>query len=611
MSSYNFKQITTVPNAKELIDIILSKTQRKTPTIIHKHYQISRIRSFYMRKVKFTESNLNEKLTGILGEFPKIEDIHPFYADLMNILYDKDHYKLALGQINTAKHLIGNVAKDYNRLLKFGDSLYRCKQLKRAALGRMMTIMKRQNSSLLYLEQVRQHLGRLPSIDPNTRTLLLFGFPNVGKSSFVNQITRANVEVQPYAFTTKSLYVGHTDYQYLRWQVIDTPGILDKPLEDRNTIEMQAITALAHLRACVVCVLDISEQCGYSLKQQCELFDNIKPLFANKPIIVALNKIDARKPEDLSQEEKNLLEETFKKNSNVLVIPMSTLTQEGVSEVQNTACDALLAHRIEQKMAGNKVENILNRLHVAVPKASQEVRAPHIPEGVLARRVAGYVKPAEIRKLERDMELELGDDYILDLKKHYDLPNPDDKYDDIPEVWEGHNIADFVDPDIVTKLDELEKEEAMLEEAGVYESEDENLTEEQKDIREKAGLIRKEKAIIRHKHRLNKHSNRTPMSERVVRKKQGIKRARSISRMSQDESMEVDTKFQTKRVKPGRDVSGLRDAKQVKEVRKAMKKSQIKMNQFGRAGEADRHIAAKLPKHLFSGKRGAGKTDRR
>jgi nucleolar GTP-binding protein len=27
------------------------------------------------------------------------------------------------------------------------------------------------------------------------------------------------VEVQPYAFTTKSLYVGHTDYKYLRWQV--------------------------------------------------------------------------------------------------------------------------------------------------------------------------------------------------------------------------------------------------------------------------------------------------------------------------------------------------------------------------------------------------------
>lgn len=94
----------------------------------------------------------------------------------------------------------------------------------------MATIVKRQAQSLQYLEQVRQHLSRLPSIDPNTRTLLVCGYPNVGKSSFLNKITRADVEVQPYAFTTKSLYVGHTDYKYLRWQVVDTPGILDHSL---------------------------------------------------------------------------------------------------------------------------------------------------------------------------------------------------------------------------------------------------------------------------------------------------------------------------------------------------------------------------------------------
>ena len=70
--------------------------------------------------------------------------------------------------------------------------------------------------------------------------------PNVGKSSFMNKITRGNVDVQPYAVTTKSLFVGHCDYRYLRWQVIDTPGILDHPLEERNTIEMQAIIALAN-----------------------------------------------------------------------------------------------------------------------------------------------------------------------------------------------------------------------------------------------------------------------------------------------------------------------------------------------------------------------------
>lgn len=133
---------------------------------------------------------------------------------------------------------------------------------------RMATIMKRQKDSLAYLEQVRQHLSRLPSIDPNTRTLLICGYPNVGKSSFINKITRADVEVQPYAFTTKSLFVGHMDYKYLRWQVIDTPGILDHPLEERNTIEMQSITAMAHLRSCILYFMDLSEQCGYSVEDQ-------------------------------------------------------------------------------------------------------------------------------------------------------------------------------------------------------------------------------------------------------------------------------------------------------------------------------------------------------
>merc|ERR1719431_2527186 len=336
-----------------------------------------------MRKVKFTQSNFSEKLAQIIADFPRMEDIHPFYADLMNVLYDKDHYKLALGQINTAKHLIDNVSKDYARLMKYGDSMYRCKRLKKAALGRMCTIMKRQNQSLQYLEQVRQHLSGLPSIDPNTRTLLLTGFPNVGKSSFMNKVTRADVEVQPYAFTTKSLYVGHMDYQYLRWQVVDTPGILDHPLEERNTIEMQAITALAHLRAVVLYIMDVSEQCGNTVEAQFALFNNIRPLFANKPLIVVVNKIDVQKIEDLSEERKGFFEDL--KKDGIPVMEMSAMNESGVAEVKIEACDRLLAHRIENKIKNKKVTEVMNRLTVAQPVRRDDVaREPFIPE--LARK---------------------------------------------------------------------------------------------------------------------------------------------------------------------------------------------------------------------------------
>ena len=65
---------------------------------------------------------------------------------------------------------------------------------------------------------------------------------------------------------------------------------------------------------------------------------------------------------------------------------------------------------------------------------------------------------------------------------------------------------------------------------------------------------------------------------------------------------------------PGRDVRGLSvdpSARQPERARKMMKKAQRKQIQFGRAGEADRHIVDKMPKHMFSGKRRMGKTDRR
>jgi len=73
MPIYNFKTIAVVPTAKDFVDIILSKTQRKTPTVVHKGYQISRIRRFYMRKIKYTATNYHEKVTQILDEFPRLD----------------------------------------------------------------------------------------------------------------------------------------------------------------------------------------------------------------------------------------------------------------------------------------------------------------------------------------------------------------------------------------------------------------------------------------------------------------------------------------------------------------------------------------------------------
>lgn len=618
MAIHDFKAIQPVPTSTDFLDIVLSRTQRKTPTVIHKGYSITRIRAFYLRKVKYTQQTFDEKLGAIIGEFPRLDDIHPFYADLMNVLYDKDHYKLALGQINTAKHLIDNVANEYLRMIKYGDSLYRCKQLKRAALGRMATIMKRQKDTLVYLEQVRQHVSRLPSIDPNTRTLLICGYPNVGKSSFMNKITRANVDVQPYAFTTKSLFVGHMDYRYLRWQVIDTPGILDHPLEDKNTIEMQSITAMAHIRACVLYFMDLSEQCGYTVAQQVKLFSSIRPLFNNKPIMLVINKVDLVRFEQISEADKALLQALL--DQGVEMAEASCVTDEGVMEVRNAACEKLMAMRVEAKLQGQKINDVLNRLRLAAPQIRDDkARPPFIPPNALEKRT-------ETRRLARDLEEENGGAgvYNVNLKEKYMFRYQEWNNDIIPEIMDGKNIADFIDPEIEARLARLEAEEEDNEASGVYILPE--VTEEDRELVAKSAIIHDRRKLAITAHRTNRTLNRRPVHpERIAKRKR-------LAQFEDNEdfmSMDVDDEQLVKKRKsrsvsrvrsmsrarsiPARDrsVMGLRDDAAIERTEKSKRVSQKQRNLFAKRGEADREIAETKPKHLFSGKRKSGTHDRR
>lgn len=50
------------------------------------------------------------------------------------------------------------------------------------------------------------------------------------------------------------------------------------------------------------------------------------------------------------------------------LLTMSTLTEEGVMAVKQTACDRLLSFRVELKVAGKRIADVLNRMHVAQPK---------------------------------------------------------------------------------------------------------------------------------------------------------------------------------------------------------------------------------------------------
>ena len=616
------------------------------PTQIRAGFKISRIRAFYTRKVKYTSETFTERLSTTIEAFPRLADIHPFHRDLLNTLYDADHFRIALGQLSTAKSLIETVARDYVRLLKYGQSLFQCKQLKRAALGRMATICKRLKDPLVYLEQVRQHLGRLPSIDPNTRTLVISGFPNVGKSSFLKSISRADVEVQPYAFTTKSLYVGHFDYKMLRFQAVDTPGILDHALEDMNTIEHQSICAIAHLRAHILYFMDLSEQCGYSVASQIALFNNIKPLFANKLISIVINKIDLMRPNQLDPETQEQLQGMLK-SGEVEMLELSCNTTEGVMAVRNSVCDRLIAARNAEKLkagtnsAGEpsgRLGELLRRIHVAQPLGGV-TRETSIPEAVLNKKKYDKEDP-DRPLLERDLEEADGGAgvYNIDLRKNYMLENDEWKHDRIPEVFKGQNVYDFIDPDIEAKLAALEAEEEKLEGEGFYDSDDDLEDAEEADIRYKAELIREKRQLIRNEAKMRKSLKNRAVIPRTKKAMQMSKmethleslgydpsaavertnakaeaRGRSLARGRSEapggDAMEVDTpgaamlaraKSRGRSQSTNRRNDGVTNEVAASKAERLQKLSQQKMNRMARQGEADRHQTGSLIKHLVS-----------
>jgi nucleolar GTP-binding protein len=637
-----------------MIDIVLTRTQRKTPTVIHPGYKIVRIRNFYMRKVKFTQQTIDEKLGAMLQDFPRLDDIHPFYADLMNILYDRDHFKLALGQVNTAKTLVASLSKDYLRMMKYADSLYRCKQLKRAALGRMMTVLKKLKASLGYLEEVRKHISRLPQLDPNTRTLLLTGYPNVGKSSFMNKVTRADVEVQPYAFTTKALFVGHMDHRYLRWQVVDTPGILDRPLEERNTIEMQAITALAHLQCCVLYFLDISEQCGYPIDQQLKLFESIRPLFANKQVVVVANKTDVIPYENLSAQVRAAIEDSAQR-AGAELIACSNISEENIGKLKARACDKLLEARVDAKLSAGRIkDDVMSRVTVAVPKPRGAARPAFIPDSVQAKAAAvaaGADVPQRVTEKQKMQANGGAGVYVCDYRKYYLVEEDEWRYDTIPEFMDGKNVMDFFDPEIEARLKALDDEEAQLEADGAYDLDEEDLDDLDEEerilyeaIKEKQGISRNRSHLPTQKlpreFRLKTKTEEQIREELeevgyeadgVIEHTRGRKRERSASRPALargGDGMEVDAegegeRGQSRKVRTrsnttaaaerNRSQSATRGTKvgsvaphQQKAVAKSKKTLERHLFKYAKRGEADREHYPKLVKHLNSGKRSLG-----
>ena len=290
--------IPTIPTPDEILDKGFSRGKKAADLLrtqkIPKHLKGKKLEE---RRVVTACQVIKDKLKSILDAVPEIEELHPFYQDYIDITVGVDSMKQALGALNWAYGILSQLEREYSNKFKRNPS-ERASSIQREAYGRIASVVNKIEKDLDFLDFAKASLRNMPTIDFDATTIVIAGFPNVGKSTLLRQLSGADPQVANYPFTTKGIQIGHTERHWKSIQFIDTPGLLDRPVLDMNDIEMNAIVALEHLADAILFIFDGSETCGFHLENQYNLLKQIEKIFSEIPIIYLFNKMDIEQDEE-------------------------------------------------------------------------------------------------------------------------------------------------------------------------------------------------------------------------------------------------------------------------------------------------------------------------
>lgn len=279
-----------------LADEILDRAFRKASKVdFQGNTRIETVKEINIGKMKSISDTIVTTMGKYVKAFPSYERLSPFYAELVDITVGKDKMKKSLGALDWCRGNVARVSKAAIRDILYARHIPEIDEVRRAAYGRISSFVKQVKKELKFLSQARNTMRKFPTVDPKIPTIVIAGAPNVGKSQLVGKISSAKPRVAVYPFTTQEISVGTFEKKYQRYQVIDTPGLLDREFNERNKMELRAILALRHLANAIVFMFDPTETCGYPMSSQEHLLETVKKEFGDVPMIEVENKVDLQK----------------------------------------------------------------------------------------------------------------------------------------------------------------------------------------------------------------------------------------------------------------------------------------------------------------------------
>ena len=219
----------------------------------------------------------------------------------------------------------------------------------------------------------------------------LVGFPNVGKSTIISMSSNARPQIANYHFTTIQPHLGVVNLGDESFIMADIPGLIEGAAEGAGL----GHDFLRHIQRCRVLV-HVVDAAGTEGRDPLEDIEKINtelfafdPELAEKPMIIAANKIDAVYDDGEQEDPVARIKEVYEPKG-IRVMPVSAATGQGMKELLYAVLELLkttdpqpLVYEKEYDISAHRFEE----LPVSIYRESGHI---YVVEGPRIDRMLGY-----------------------------------------------------------------------------------------------------------------------------------------------------------------------------------------------------------------------------
>ncbi|MCX8184742.1 MAG: GTPase [Sulfolobales archaeon] len=296
----------------------------------------------YCRRVDRVYEYLAENLLEPLRTLKKLLQVSFYSRIASNALADGLVVDDLVGRLLGKLEVVKKLSREYRSKIAVSFDVAESRELYREYIGRVLSVVRRESKYLELLDRAIVELKKTPCIDLSLPVVAVAGMPQVGKSTLVSTISTAKPKSSPFPFTTKEIVLGHVNYGFIELQILDLPGILDRPPDNMNEIERKAFIVVTEVADLVLFLVDPSEDFYYGFESQLSLLKSLKQ-WVNVDIFVVINKVDRVSPERVDLVSRAVSEVVL----NAPILKISALKREGIEELVDTVVKYLKTSRGE------------------------------------------------------------------------------------------------------------------------------------------------------------------------------------------------------------------------------------------------------------------------